>query len=156
PPGRADRPGSQSRTRTSRSRPRPPRLPGRVPRSLAGLGARAPPGSRRPPPGPRRARHPRARPAAHPPPPRVRAAPRQVAPSVCRERARALTARRCLTHCLSVLRAARRLAAPLLLYGVVVSWLTWPLTANVRTHLPVTSFAGIFDPLYTAWVLAWE
>ena len=55
-----------------------------------------------------------------------------------------------------MLRAARRLAGSLLLYGVVVCWLTWPLAANVRTQLPITSFGGAFDPLYTAWVLAWE
>jgi hypothetical protein len=55
-----------------------------------------------------------------------------------------------------VLRAARRLVGPLLLYGAVVCWLTWPLAASVRTQLPVTRFAGRFDPLYTAWVLAWE
>jgi hypothetical protein len=54
-----------------------------------------------------------------------------------------------------VLRAAR-VVGPLLLYGAVVCWLTWPLAASVSTHLPSTRSASAFDPLYTAWVLAWE
>ena len=51
---------------------------------------------------------------------------------------------------------ATRVVGPLLLYGAVVCWLTWPLAASVTTHLPFTHVAGAFDPLYTAWVLAWE
>jgi hypothetical protein len=53
-------------------------------------------------------------------------------------------------------RVATRVAGPLLLYGAVVCWLTWPLATRLATHLPSTSIASAFDPLYTAWVLAWE
>jgi hypothetical protein len=54
-----------------------------------------------------------------------------------------------------VLRTARRLVGPLLLYGAVVCWLTWPLAASLATHLPAT-VVGTFDTLYTAWALAWQ
>jgi hypothetical protein len=55
-----------------------------------------------------------------------------------------------------VLRAARRLIGPLLLYGAVVCWLTWPLAARLATHLPATCGACTFDTLYTAWALSWQ
>src|SRR5262249_16936441 len=56
----------------------------------------------------------------------------------------------------SVLRAARRLVGLVLLYGILVCWLTWPLAARLATHLPATATACDFDTLYTAWTLAWQ
>jgi hypothetical protein len=47
-----------------------------------------------------------------------------------------------------MLRAARRIVGPLLLYGAVVSWLTWPLATKLATHLPATVIASSFDTLY--------
>jgi len=55
-----------------------------------------------------------------------------------------------------VLRATSRLVGPLLLYGAVVCWLTWPLAARLATHLPATTTACEWDTLYTAWALAWQ
>ncbi len=55
-----------------------------------------------------------------------------------------------------MLRAATRLVGPLLLYGAVVCWLTWPLAARLGTHLPATAIACNFDTLYTGWALAWQ
>jgi hypothetical protein len=55
-----------------------------------------------------------------------------------------------------MLRAATRLVGPLLLYGALVCWLTWPLAASLGTHLPATAIACNFDTLYTAWALAWQ
>ena len=56
-------------------------------------------------------------------------------------------------------RMSQRLAAaivPLALYCVAVVWLTWPLAAHLRTHLPSTEVACSFDTLLIAWVLAWQ
>src|SRR5438876_20601 len=53
-------------------------------------------------------------------------------------------------------RMSQRLAAaivPLALYCVAVVWLTWPLAAHLRTHLPSTEAACSFDTLLIAWVL---
>jgi hypothetical protein len=44
----------------------------------------------------------------------------------------------------------------LLLYGAAVVWLTWPLGAQLGTHLPHTTMACAFDLPQTAWVLAHE
>ena len=48
----------------------------------------------------------------------------------------------------------RELALPLPLYGAVVVWLTWPLAAHLRTHLPDSSFQCQFDLLQMIWALA--
>src|SRR4030095_10648572 len=40
--------------------------------------------------------------------------------------------------------------------AIVVSWLTWPLGAHIRSHLPKTGAASGFDALYSVWALAWE
>src|SRR2546429_26029 len=56
-------------------------------------------------------------------------------------------------------RMSQRLPAaivPLALYCVAVVWLTWPLAAHLRTHLPSTEVACSFDTLLIAWVLAWQ
>lgn len=47
-------------------------------------------------------------------------------------------------------------AAALVLHGLLVVWLTWPLAAHLATHLPATVPACRFDPLYSAWALAWQ
>jgi len=41
-------------------------------------------------------------------------------------------------------------------YGCVTVWLTWPLGADPREHLPCTNAACRFDTRYSAWVLAWQ
>src|SRR5437870_2436831 len=56
-------------------------------------------------------------------------------------------------------RMSQRLVAaivPLALYCVAVVWLTWPLAAHLRTHLPSTEAACTCDTLLIAWVLAWQ
>lgn len=42
------------------------------------------------------------------------------------------------------------------LYVGVVSWLTWPLSTQMATHLSAAEDATRFDALYTGWALAWE
>jgi len=41
-------------------------------------------------------------------------------------------------------------------YLAFVTWLTWPLWSQSAAALPCTNPACGFDPLYSAWVLAWE
>jgi hypothetical protein len=48
-------------------------------------------------------------------------------------------------------------AVPLfVLYAALVSWLAWPLPAQLGTHVPYTNRACRFDMLYTIWALAWQ
>jgi len=49
-----------------------------------------------------------------------------------------------------------RVLGVLVLYGSLVAWLTWPLAASLRTHLPFTEGQCAFDTLYSAWALSWE
>jgi hypothetical protein len=49
-----------------------------------------------------------------------------------------------------------RALALVVLYAIVVGWLTWPLPAYITTHHPTLSPGRDFDSLYTAWALAWE
>src|SRR5262245_60792952 len=46
-------------------------------------------------------------------------------------------------------------AATLLGYGALVVWLTWPLGADLATHLPNMPPARM-DTLHSLWVLSWE
>jgi hypothetical protein len=48
------------------------------------------------------------------------------------------------------------IAALFLLYAAAVVWLTWPLGAQIGTHLPATLWPCYFDLPQTAWVLAHE
>jgi hypothetical protein len=41
-------------------------------------------------------------------------------------------------------------------YTVVVLWLTWPLAANLGTHLPRTTFICDFDLRQMVWALSWQ
>jgi hypothetical protein len=44
----------------------------------------------------------------------------------------------------------------LALYGLVATWLTWPLLPNVASHLPVPNSFNPFDSPRLAWALAWQ
>ena len=44
----------------------------------------------------------------------------------------------------------------LALYGLVVTWLTWPLLPNAASHLPVPNSFNPFDSPRLAWSLAWQ
>ena len=59
-------------------------------------------------------------------------------------------------HKSAMLRRVPQAAAVVLLYGGLVCWLTWPLAAHVASELPAASPATAYDPLYSAWVLAWQ
>jgi hypothetical protein len=48
------------------------------------------------------------------------------------------------------------LAATLGSYGLLLVWLTWPLAANLSTHLPRTKFICDFDLRQMIWALAWQ
>lgn len=57
------------------------------------------------------------------------------------------------------LQYSRRVAAGLIVlacYGVLVTYLTWPLARRAATHLPKTTYACGFDSLYSGWALAHE
>src|SRR4030095_7283978 len=45
---------------------------------------------------------------------------------------------------------------PLVAYGGLVCWLTWPLAASAAASLPFMAFFCQYDILYSAWVLAHE
>jgi hypothetical protein len=55
----------------------------------------------------------------------------------------------------AAIRSIRALAA-LILYGALVTCLTWPLGAHLGTHLPSTGPLCEYDSLYSAWALSWE
>ena len=46
--------------------------------------------------------------------------------------------------------------ATLTAYAAVVVWLTWPLAANLGTHLPRTTFICDFDLRQMVWALSWQ
>ena len=54
------------------------------------------------------------------------------------------------------MRRLASLGAILALYAGLVVWLTWPLGAQITTHLPSTNIACRSDPPYMAWALAYE
>jgi hypothetical protein len=54
------------------------------------------------------------------------------------------------------LRGLQQAGAVALGYAVLVCGLTWPLAIHLASHLPATFFGSEFDPLYSAWTLAWE
>lgn len=47
-------------------------------------------------------------------------------------------------------------AGALVLYLLLVAWLTWPLAGQLGTHLPAPSIGSHFDALWTTWALAHE
>ena len=49
-----------------------------------------------------------------------------------------------------------RAAGALLAYLALSVWLTWPLAAHLRTHLPDTHDACRYDLPFTGWMYAWE
>ena len=55
-----------------------------------------------------------------------------------------------------MLRGLRRASAVVILYGVLVCVLTWPLAVHLGSQLPANFPGSEFDPLYSGWVLAWE
>ena len=53
-------------------------------------------------------------------------------------------------------RTTRAVLATLAAYAAAVVWLTWPLAANLGTHLPRTIFICDFDLRQMVWALSWQ
>jgi hypothetical protein len=51
---------------------------------------------------------------------------------------------------------AQRAVVILALYAGLTCWLTWPLAGHLTTHRPTPFPGSEFDPLYSAWALAWQ